>query len=109
MSDAASDRRRVPRAVIADTELSVLAFPIPVRLLDISLGGVLLEASHPVELGTRGTLRFNFGGAPFSADVRVERLDRVGNESGPEKFSIGAAFVALSKQDQRVIERFADQ
>ena len=39
MSDVASDRRRVPRAVIADTELSVLAFPIPVRLLDISLGG----------------------------------------------------------------------
>jgi hypothetical protein len=63
---ASSDRRRVPRAVIADTELSVLAFPIPVRLLDISLGGVLLESSHPVDLGTRGTLRFNFGGTPFS-------------------------------------------
>src|SRR5262245_48439473 len=51
MSDvASSDRRRVPRALIADTELSVLAFPIPVRLLDISLGGVLLESTHPVEL-----------------------------------------------------------
>jgi hypothetical protein len=68
MSDLASDRRRVPRAVIADTELSVLAFPIPVRLLDISLAGVLLE-----------------------------------------RFTIGASFVALSRQDQRVIERFADQ
>jgi hypothetical protein len=95
--------------VIADTELSVLAFPVPVRLLDISLGGVLLEASHPVELGTRGTLRFSFGGVPFSADVRVERSDRSRSETGQEKFSIGAAFVALSRQDQRVIERFADQ
>src|SRR6185436_7998071 len=104
MTDVASDRRRVPRAVIADTELSVLAFPIPVRLLDISLGGVLLESSHPVELGTRGTLRFNFGGVPFSADVRVERLDRSPVATGPERFSIGAAFVALSRQDQRVIE-----
>lgn len=109
MSDVASDRRRVPRAVIADTELSVLAFPIPVRLLDISLGGVLLESSHPVDLGTRGTLRFNFGGTPFSADVRVERLDRSRSEAGLEKYAIGAAFVALSRQDQRVIERFADQ
>jgi hypothetical protein len=108
MSDVASDRRRVPRAVIADTELSVLAFPIPVRLVDISLGGVLLESSHPVDLGTRGTLRFNFGGVPFSADVRVERLERR-TESGTDKFSIGAVFVALSRQDQRVIERFADQ
>ncbi len=109
MSDVASERRRVPRAVIADTELSVLAFPVQVRLLDISLGGVLLESSHPVELGTRGTLRFNFGGVPFSADVRVDRLDQIRNAAGAEKFSIGAVFVALSRQDQRVIERFADQ
>ena len=105
---ASTDRRRVPRAVIADTELSVLAFPIPVRLLDISLGGVLLESAHPVDLGQRGTLRFNFGGVPFSADVKVERLDGQRNGS-VERFTIGASFVALSRQDQRVIERFADQ
>jgi hypothetical protein len=110
MSDVGSaDRRRVPRAAIADTELSVLAFPIPVRLLDISLGGVLLESTHPVELATRGTLRFNFGGVPFSADVRVERIDRSAASNGTEKYCIGAAFVALSRNDQRVIERFADQ
>ena len=71
-------------------------------------GGVLLESSHPVDLGTRGTLRFNFGGVPFSADVKVERLD--GQRNGAvERFTIGASFVALSRQDQRVIERFADQ
>ena len=109
MSDVAADRRRVPRAVIADTELSVLAFPIPVRLLDISLGGVLLESAHPVDLGQRGTLRFNFGGVPFSADVRVERIDRTKGDNGAERYSIGAAFVSLSRNDQRVIERFAVQ
>jgi hypothetical protein len=109
MSDVASDRRRVPRAAIADTELSVLAFPIPVRLLDISLGGVLLESAHPVDLGQRGTLRFNFGGVPFSADVKVERIDRSRTDAGGERYAIGAAFVALSRNDQRVIERFADQ
>lgn len=95
--------------MIADTELSVLAFPIPVRLVDISLGGVMLESTHPVELGTRGTLRFSFGGVPFSADVRVERIDRASNGNDTEKYTIGAAFVALSRTDQRVIERFADQ
>ena len=103
-----TDRRRVPRAAIADTELSVLAFPIPVRLLDISLGGVLLEASHRVEYGTRGTLRFNFGGVPFSADVRVERVDVV-RDGAAERFNVGASFVQLNRDDQRVIERFADQ
>ncbi len=106
---APTDRRRVPRAAIAETELSVLAFPIPVRLLDISLGGVLLESSHAVDLGTRGTLRFNFGGVPFSADVKVERIDCQRQGSPAERYTIGASFVALSRQDQRVIERFADQ
>ena len=109
MNDVSSDRRRVPRAAIADTELSVLAFPIPVRLLDISLGGVLLESAHPVDLGQRGTLRFNFSGVPFSADVKVERLDRSRTDAGSERYAIGAVFVALSRDDQRVIERFADQ
>ena len=108
MQDVAPDRRRVARAAIVDTELSVLAFPIPVRMLDISLAGVLLESSHPVEPGARGTLRFNFAGVPFSADVRVERLARLPSKTG-QLFSIGASFVALSKQDQRVIERFANQ
>ena len=109
MRETAPDRRRTPRSVIADTELSVMAFPIPVRLLDISLSGVLLGASHPVELGSIGTLRFNFGGVPFSADVQVERLTPLAPAAGASRFSIGATFVALSRQDQRVIERFADQ
>jgi hypothetical protein len=109
MRDLASDRRRVPRAVIADTELSVLALPIPVRLLDISLVGVLLESMQPVELGTRGTLRFNFGGQPFSADVKVERLESQPNGAGVKRHTIGASFVALSRRDLRVIEQFADE
>ena len=109
MSDVSPNLRRIPRAVIADTELSVLAFPIAVRLLDISLSGVLLESTHPVELGTKGTLRFNFGGVPFSADVKVERLSSARTPAGSDSYSIGATFVALSRQDQRVIERFADQ
>lgn len=108
MTDNFIERRRVPRAVIADTELSVLAFPIPVRLLDISLGGVLIESSNPVELGTRATLRLNFGGSPFSVLVNVERVQpsRGGSDV---RYLVGASFVALSREDQRVIERFANQ
>jgi hypothetical protein len=102
------ERRRVARATITDTSLSILAFPIPVRLLDISLAGVLLEASHPIDLGAQGILRFNFGGTPFSAVVRVERID-VRREGTVERFKLGAAFVSLGTEHQRVIERFADQ
>ena len=103
-----TDRRRVPRAPIADVTLSVLALPIPVRLLDISLGGVLLETAQRVDFGTKGIVRFNFGGVPFSADVKVERVE-VNRTGQAERFNIGASFVALSRDHQRVIERFADQ
>ena len=86
-----------------------MACPVPVRLLDISLGGVLLESTHAVDLGQRGTLRFNFAGTPFSADVRVERISRLLNSGNVERYAIGAVFVGLSRVDRRVIERFADQ
>ena len=103
------ERRRVPRAVIADTELSVLAFPIPIRLLDISLGGVLFESSNAVELGTRANLRLNFGGSPFSVAVKVERLQDTRDGASDGRYLIGASFVALNRDHQRVIERFANQ
>ncbi len=109
MRETPPDRRRATRVVIADTELTVLAFPAAVRLIDISLSGVLLESTHPVDLDSRGTLRFNFGGVPFSADVQVERSTSLAPAAGTSRFSIGATFVSLSQQDQRVIERFADQ
>ena len=109
MHDNFIERRRVPRAVIADTELSVLASPIPVRLLDISLGGVLFESSNPVDLGTRATLRLNFGGAPFSVAVKVERQQQARGGATDGRYLVGASFVALSREDQRVIERFANQ
>ena len=102
-----TDRRRVPRSAITDTQISVLSFPVPVRLIDISLAGVLLETSTAFASGTQGTVRFNFDGVPFSADVKVERIE---GPTGPaDRFRIGASFVALNFDDQRVIERFSDQ
>ena len=108
MSDLpVTDRRRVPRSAISDTQISVLAFPVPVKLIDISLAGVLIEAPTAFESGTRAKVRFNFNGVPFSADVKVERSEGI---QGPlERFRIGASFVALDLDDQRVIERFSDQ
>jgi len=103
-----TDRRRVVRTAVTDTTLSLMAFPIPVRLLDISLAGVLMETAQRVSSGTQGTVRFNFGGVPFSAEVRVERVEP--HHRGPsDRFKVGASFVSLSREYQRVIERFADQ
>lgn len=109
MRPTTPERRRTTRTVITDAEFSVLAFPVPVRLIDVSLSGVLFESTHAVEPGTRGTVRFNFGGVPFSAEVEVQRLTGLSFPPARLRFAVGATFVALSGKDQRVIERFADQ
>lgn len=102
------ERRRVTRAAITDTEFTILTAPVPVRLLDISLSGVLFEAANAVDVGTTGTLRFNFAGSPFSVEVRVQRREPAAADRSGHHL-IGAAFVALSRDDQQVIQRFADQ
>jgi hypothetical protein len=101
------ERRRVSRMPIAFAEL-MITFPIDVRLVDISVSGVLLRSKHQVELGTKGTLRFNLGGQPFSANVEVSRVTAV-HGPGPEHYSIGASFVSLDAEARHAIERFIEQ
>ena len=104
LKDDSVDRRRVPRVPIAFAEL-IVALPLEVRLVDISVSGVLLRSKHQVEIGTRGKLRFNLAGQPFAADVEVVRLTAVVGP-GAERFSIGASFVALGPEGRAAIERF---
>jgi hypothetical protein len=101
------ERRRVARVPIAFAELLV-TFPIDVRLVDISISGVLLRTKHQVELGTKGTLRFNLSGEPFAAQVEVSRVTAV-DGPGPERFAIGASFLSLDAEAHHAIERFIDQ
>ena len=90
---AAADRRRVPRVEIADTELSVLEFPIQVRLLDISLGGVLLESTQAVDLGQRGTLRFKIS-TPSSHGGKSSVASNASIFAGSSKNKLASTSVA---------------
>lgn len=107
VSEPVGERRRVPRVPIAFAEL-IVTFPIEVRLVDLSVTGVLLRSKHQVELGTRGKLRFNLGGQPFAAHIEVTRLSSI-DGPGPERFSIGASFVSLDAEARHAIERFIEQ
>ena len=52
---------------------------IPVRLLDLSLTGFLLESASQITVGSTGELRVDLGGARCSDHVRVARVvDRQG-------------------------------
>ena len=47
------ERRKVERSAVEIGELAVLPVHMSVRVLDISLSGVLLQSAHPVERGAR--------------------------------------------------------
>jgi len=77
---------------------------LSVRVLDISVSGILLESPHRVDPGSRGRLRLSLDGTLVGFDVQIER---VAPESGPATgYRIGARFVGLDLAQQQLIERF---
>lgn len=83
-------------------ELAILPVSLSVQLLDISLAGVLVHSSQPSKPGSRGRLRLDLSGQPFSAEVEVCRV-APGAGNG---YRIGVRFVDLSEEHRHVIEDF---
>jgi hypothetical protein len=97
------ERRRFPRH---DTkgQLATLPANVNVRVLDISVAGVLLHSSEEVEAGTKGNLRLNLDGSAFRADVQVQRVASAPDDAAGCR--LGATFVGLSEDLRQLIERF---
>jgi hypothetical protein len=74
----------------------------PVRVIEVSLGGVLLWSDHQVDVGSRGRLQLQISGLPISTDIEILRVERTG-EIGHH---IGALFSNISSGDRSVLERF---
>ena len=99
------ERRRSPRYDIETGELAVLPAANPVQILDISLSGVLLQSVHGAAVGSRGRLRMSLGGQPFLAEVEIRRTAPLSVNC----HRMGALFVDISPEHERMIERFTQQ
>jgi hypothetical protein len=97
------ERRQFPRHDTAG-QLATVPANLNVRVLDISVAGVLLQSSEAVEAGTTGHLRLHLDGAPFKADVQVQRVAAA--PAGTAGYRLGATFVGLSPDLRQLIERF---
>jgi len=97
------ERRRSPRFDVEVAELAVLPIDMSVRLLDISLTGVLILAGQAAKEGARGRLRLDLGGQPFAAEVEVRRIAQ---GPGGQGYKIGARFLDLSDDHRHIIEGF---
>jgi c-di-GMP-binding flagellar brake protein YcgR len=99
-----ADRRRVVRlAVEAGAEAGIVSTN-SVRVVDISVGGVMLMAPRPAPVGTRGRLSLTIGGSPLAAEVEIRRVVQAPDRGS---YRIGAMFLDITPAQRETIERLA--
>jgi hypothetical protein len=78
------------------------------RVIDISMGGVLFECEDPVTIGTRGTLRLNLGRIPFVVELQVLRVSPVAPVAprNVPAYRVAGSYVNLSPVHRGLIDRF---
>jgi hypothetical protein len=103
------ERRRSARIAMGHIEPAYLPMTQSVQILDISVTGVLLHSSKEIDTGTRGSLKLNFWGAPFGADVELRRVIPVTEYKSNLGYRVGAAFVTIKPEHRQLIERFTSQ
>jgi hypothetical protein len=98
-----NERRRAVRTPL-DGYPATWPGTLDVQALDISVAGVLLQTSHPIDTGTRGCLRLNLFGEAFVADVEVRRVS-ARSEDGRDGYRVGMVFVAITPEHRQLLER----
>jgi hypothetical protein len=85
-------------------DVALVAGSTTIRVLDVSVAGVLMQSARPVKVGARGTLRLTIGGESFASDVVVAWVsDPPARVDG---YRIGARLVGVSPEHLQMIERF---
>ena len=59
---------------IQQVKRGTLVRHVPMRLVDVSLSGCLVEAEQDLDVGTRGTLEVDLWGVPCRYPIRVSRV-----------------------------------
>ena len=99
------ERRRVVRTPLR-TQPATWPSTVDVQVVDISVAGVLLRTSQPIDAGTRGRLRLNLWGAPLTADIEVRRVFPFVERGRENGYGVGAVFLAIAPAHRQLLERF---
>ena len=83
--------------------VAVLGREVPLRLMDISNAGCLLESTCRLEKGATGLLRVQFNGEEYMDDVRVIRCQESEGASG--MYHLGAEFLWTTSPHERSLRR----
>jgi c-di-GMP-binding flagellar brake protein YcgR len=91
-------------AILQASDLvAVLGRELPVRLLDISASGCLLECASRIVLGATGSLVVTFEGQEYADDIRIMRCRQ--SNGGSAGYHVGAEFLWTKAPDERSLRR----
>ena len=95
---------RAPKRVDRTEEhFGILVSGLPVRILEISRTGCLLEAARRVDVGTLAEFRIDIGGRTYSEELRVARAHRV--EGAGSTYRMGAEFLRTRRAGESSLRR----
>ncbi len=98
------ERRQWPRVPPIDgTEMSRPEWST-VRVLDISVSGVMFLAPDRIPAGSKGQLRLRLGDNSFVGDIEIRRSDKHQTPSGG--YRVGATFTSLADGSRASLEDF---
>lgn len=78
----------------------------PLRALEISRSGCLVESPYSIDAGTAGKLRLAIGGRIYSGEVRITRCRRVEGGGG---YRLGVEFLRIGRPGASSLSRMLDQ
>jgi hypothetical protein len=102
------DVRRSIRAQHGGDARVTLGSRVAVRVINISMTGVLLETSDTADVarGDQLELTVPLGGAPFTATLQVGRQDRLRDDRKVARLRVGCAFVNMDPARREQLAKF---
>jgi hypothetical protein len=91
-------------AILSARDLvAVLGREVPIRLVDISSAGCLLESTSRLEKGTTGVLRVLYEGGQYMDEVRIMRCREC--EGSGAVYQLGAEFLWTTNPRETSLRR----
>jgi c-di-GMP-binding flagellar brake protein YcgR len=78
---------------------------VPARLLDLSVGGALLDLATSLEVGAVHDFALQLDGEVVWVQAEVRRCQQVRQEG----FQVGVEFIGIHPHDQRRLRTYVDQ
>jgi DNA helicase HerA-like ATPase len=99
------ERRRTTRVTPAVSSQASIAVSLPVRVLDVSRSGVLLESKGELRVGDRAELNAALGDRSLSLVIEVRHVSLESTPRAGMRYRAGAVFVEPSSEQRQMIDR----